>query len=419
MTAEEMKPAKSGPLSGIRVLDFSRVLSGPYATLILADLGADVIKIETTDKGDETRAFPPFMGPLSHYFIALNRGKKSLALDLKSDRGRDIARALARQSDVLVENFRPGVMDRLGLGYDVLSADNPGLCYCSISGFGADSPLTDKPAFDIVAQALSGAMSLNCEPGSAPTKLSIPLGDMAGSIFSVFGILAAIIERNATGKGRHIEVAMLDGMLGMLGYLAQRFFVTGKSPEPMGTRHPSIVPYGSYPTSDGYIIVACLTERFWHCFAGALGRPELATDPRFAQYTTRLENREALEDIVQTIMREHDTQYWLAQLDRHGVPNAPILDVKQALEQPHTQARGLIDTAFHPAVGEIRALRTPLRFGGEPLRADRPPPLLGEHSREILAQLGGLSQTDIDALIRDAIVCQDDTPHSADAARSR
>lgn len=404
MMQDENKTGKSGPLSGLRVLDFSRVLSGPYATLILSDLGAEVIKIETTDKGDETRAFPPFIGPFSHYFIALNRGKKSLALDLKTDRGREIARTLARQSDVVIENFRPGVMERLGLGYDVLAADNPKLCYCSISGFGADSPLNDKPAFDLVAQALSGAMSMNCEPGSPPTKLSLPMGDMAGSIFAVFGILAAIIERHSTGKGRHIEVAMLDGMLGMLGYLAQRFFVTGKAPEPMGTKHPSIVPYGSYPTSNGHIVVACLTERFWLCFARALGQPELASDPRFAQYTSRLENRAALEEIVESIMRQHDTEYWLAQLDQHGVPNAPILDVKEALEQPHTRARRLIDTAFHQAVGEIRAVRTPLRFDGEPLSAKEPPPLLGEHSVEILSGLAGLSQSDIEELIRNSIV---------------
>lgn len=405
---EDSSSGKKGPLRGIRVLDFSRVLSGPYATLVLSDLGAEVIKVETIDKGDDTRAFPPFKESFSHYFIALNRGKKSLALDLKSEQGREIAKTLARQSDVVVENFRPGVMDRLGLGYDTLSAENPGLCYCSISGFGADSPLTDKPAFDIVAQALSGAMSLNREPGGRPSKLSIPLGDMAGSIFGVFGILSAIIERHSTGKGRHIDVAMLDGLMGMLGYLAQIFFVTGEAPQPVGTKHPSIVPYGAYPTSDGYVIVACLTERFWQSFAHALDRPELASDPRFAEYTTRLENREALEEIVETRMKQDDTDYWLTQLDSHGVPNAPILDVREALEQPHTSARGLIDQAFHPMAGEMRALRTPLRFGNEPLDANVPPPLLGEHSVEILSRLAGLSQSAISDLMENSIIHQNE-----------
>lgn len=402
----ECKPttAGTGPLAGLRVLDFSRILSGPYATLILSDLGAEVIKVEAIEKGDETRGFPPFKGPFSHYFIALNRGKKSLALDLKSLEGVKIARDLARTADVVVENFRPGVMDRLGLGYDALGADNPRLCYCSITGFGEDSPLTDKPAFDVVAQALSGIMSINREAGGAPNRLGIPLGDMAGSIFAVFGILAALVQRQTTGRGQRVDVAMLDGLLGMLGYLAQIYFVSGKAPEPLGTKHASIVPYGSFPTRDGDIIVACLTERFWQNFARALGMPELASDPRFSEYATRLQNRGELDAIIDLRMRADDTDFWLKQLNDFDVPNAPILDIAQALEQPHVKARGLVEVTYHPAAGDMKVMRTPLRFAGAPLTASVPPPLLGEHTAEILRSILGLSENRLADLVADSVI---------------
>ncbi|WP_425050288.1 CaiB/BaiF CoA transferase family protein [Psychromarinibacter sp. S121] len=381
---------RGGPLAGVKVLDFSRILSGPYATLTLADMGADVVKVEPLGKGDETRGFPPFKGPLSHYFIALNRGKKSIALDLKDPRGVAVAKALAAQADILIENFRPGVMERLGLGYDVLSQANPGLIYCGISGFGAESPLTDKPAFDIVAQALSGAMSLNRAPGQPPNKLGLPLGDMAGSIFAVFGVLAALHQRGETGKGQKVDVAMLDSLMAMLGYLAQIYFVSGKKPEPVGTKHPSIVPYGAFPTSDGHVIVACLTETFWKSFARCLGLPELAEDPRFARYDERLANRDALETIIDARMRQETTAYWLERLDAHDVPNAPILDVDEALEQPHVAARGLVQTVTHPEAGEMRVVRGPLRFDGKAPAVGRAPPLLGEDTLEVLGEILGM-----------------------------
>ena len=406
MTKEDSKTARPGPLAGIRVLDFSRVLSGPYATQILSDLGAEVIKIETVDKGDETRGFPPFKGPLSHYFIALNRGKQSVALNLKTAKGAAIAKQLAQTADIVVENFRPGVMDKLGLGYETLSAENPELLYCSITGFGDDSPLCDKPAFDIVAQALSGVMSVNREPGAAPNRLGIPLGDMAGGIYALFGILAALVERNSTGKGQRIDVSMLDGLIGMLGYLAQIYFVTGKAPEAVGTKHNSIVPYGAYPTADGHVIVACLTERFWRNFANALDMPEIASDPRFSEYTMRLQNRAELEKIIETRMRARDTEFWLARLEEHDVPSAPILDVGQALEQPHARERNLIANSSHPAVGEIKAVRTPIRFDGKVLDASRAPSLLGEQTADVLSRLLGISGNEMDELLQTSVAFQ-------------
>ena len=382
---------RTGPLSGVKVLDFSRILSGPYASMILADLGAEIIKIEPIEKGDETRSFPPFQGELSHYFIALNRNKKSVCLDLKTPEGLAIAKQLSQQCDIVLENFRPGVMDRLGLGYDALKADNPSMIYCSITGFGKNSPHGNKPAFDIVAQALSGVMSVNCEPGQSPNKMGLPIGDLAGSIFSLFGILAALHERNTTGHGRHVEVAMLDSLIAMQGYLSQLYFITGQSPKPVGTRHPSIVPYGSYPTKDGHVIVACLTERFWHNFARCLEMEDLITDPRFAAYEKRLANSAQLEPMLQARMLQNTTKYWLERLTVFDVPNAPILSVGEALDQEHVAAHQLIETVNHPEVGDMRLVRGPILFDGEGPGPSSAPPLLGENTKEVLANELGYS----------------------------
>jgi len=397
-------PPRTGPLAGIKVLDFSRILSGPYASMVLADLGAEVIKIEPIDKGDETRNFPPFLGPLSHYYIALNRSKKSVSLDLKSAEGQRLARQLAAQSDIVLENFRPGVMDRLGLGHDVLRADNPGVIFCSITGFGTDSPHGDKPAFDIVAQALSGVMSVNREPGQPPNKLGLPLGDMAGSIFSLFGVLAALHERNVTGKGKLVEIAMLDSLIAMQGYLSQIYFITGKTPPPVGTRHNSIVPYGAFPTKDGYVIVACLMERFWHNFARCLGMEELITDDRFALYEQRLANREELEPIICARMPEASTAEWLDRLSASDVPNAPILSIAEALEQDHVVDRHLIETVTHPVVGDMRIVRSPIRFDGVGPAPASAPSLLGEDTAAVLAAELGLAGDEIRRLREQGVI---------------
>ncbi len=390
---------QKGPLSGLKVLDFSRILSGPYASMVLADLGAEIIKVEPIENGDETRNFPPFQNGMSHYYIALNRSKKSISLDLKSPEGADIARRLSQKCDIVLENFRPGVMDRLGLGYEDLRADNPGLIYCSITGFGKNSPHADKPAFDIVAQALSGVMHMNREPDQAPNKLSLPLGDMAGSIFSLFGVLAALHERNLTGQGKLVEIAMLDSLIAMQGYLSQIYFVSGQDPEPVGTRHPSIVPYGSFPTSDGHVIVACLTERFWHNFARCLGLEVLIDDPRFALYENRLAHRDALESEICARMQMDTTEYWLDRLTEFDVPNAPILSVAEALEQPHVAAHGLVENVTHPDVGDLKLVRSPMLFDGKGPAPATAPSMLGENTREVLAQELGLGPEEIDALL--------------------
>ncbi|KMK68539.1 CaiB/BaiF CoA-transferase family protein [Puniceibacterium sp. IMCC21224] len=399
---QENTPA--GPLAGVKVLDFSRILSGPYASMVLADLGAEIIKVEPIESGDETRNFPPFQGGLSHYYIALNRSKKSVSLNLKTPEGVQIAKDLAQQSDIVLENFRPGVMDRLGLGYDTLRALNERLIYCSITGFGTNSPHGDKPAFDIVAQALSGVMSVNREPGQPPNKLGLPLGDMAGSIFSVFGLLAALFERNSTGRGKHIEVAMLDSLIAMQGYLSQIYFVTGQSPQPVGTQHPSIVPYGSFPTSDDHVIVACLTERFWHNFARCLDREDLIKDPRFALYAERLANRAALEPIIHARMTQDSTAYWLERLEQFDVPSAPILSIGEALEQDHVAQQGLIETVTHPQIGEMKLVRGPIRFDGVGPAKATAPSLLGENTADVLMHKLGFDPDAVDRFVTKGIV---------------
>jgi len=394
----------AGPLGKLQVLDFTRVLAGPYATLILGDLGAKIIKIEAPGKGDDTRGFPPFHNDLSHYYTAMNRNKASLAIDLRQAEGRDIALRLAEQSDVLVENFRPGVMDRLGLGYQQIAARNPRIVYCSISGFGMEGPLSDKPSFDIVTQALSGAMSVNGEPGGGPAKLGLPLGDMVGGINGSIAILAALTERSETGRGRHIDISLLDGLIGMLGYLAQLYFVTGKSPQPVGTRHPNLVPYGSFQTADGHVIVACLTEDFWKNLARAIGRAELIEDARFASYDSRLKNRDALDAEVAGEMVKRTTQEWVRILEEGDVPHAPILSVEQALQHPNTIARGMVTKVQHPELGEFNMLGRPIKFPGSPQSDLKPPSQLGADTRAVLREQLGLSDADLDALYQHKVL---------------
>jgi len=387
---QDVPAAWAGPLADIRVLDFTRVLAGPSASLALADLGAEVIKIEPPGTGDETRTFPPFREGESHYYIAINRGKKSIVIDLKTAEGVALAKDLASRCDVVIENYRPGVMERLGLGYEALAADNPGLVYCSISGFGQTGPLRDKPSFDIVLQALSGALSVNGEPGAPPTKLGIPLGDLVGGINGPIGILAALHERTRTGRGRLIDVSLLDSMLGMLGYLAQIAFFTGDDPQPQGCQHPNLVPYGSFPALDGAIIIACLTDSFWSRVCRALDMPELADDTRY----NSLEKRRLARDAVNTLVSDFTRKKTVAELEQllsdHQVPNAPILGVKEALAQPQAAARDMVVETEHLTLGKLPIVNRPIKFPGSPQPVPQAPAVLGEHTEAILQDILGL-----------------------------
>lgn len=394
----------AGPLAGVRVLDFTRVLAGPAASLALADLGAEVIKVEPPGTGDETRTFPPLRDGESHYFLSVNRGKKSIVIDLKTQAGVALARDLACQCDIVVENYRPGVMDRLGLGYDTLSALHPGLIYCAISGFGMTGPLKDRPSFDIVLQAMSGALSVNGEPGGLPTKLGIPLGDLIGGINGPIAILAALHERHATGRGRLIDISLMDGMIGMLGYLAQLSFFTGEDPTPQGSQHPNLVPYGTFPASDGSIVVACLTNAFWGRICAALGRPELTNDPRFDTIEKRRDQREAVNALLSDFTRGQTVEALAELFAEHQVPHAPILGISQALAQPQAIAREMVVETDHKTLGKIPIVNRPFRFADQAQPAPSAPPVLGEHSEAILSDLLGLDADAIAKLRADRIV---------------
>lgn len=393
-----------GPLAGVRVLDLTRVLAGPMASQLLGDLGADIIKVEPPGKGDETRGFAPFLGTESHYFVSLNRGKRSVVLDLTKPEGADILRALARKADVLVENFRPGVMDRFGLGADVLMADNPRLVYCAISGFGLTGPLRDKPSFDIVTQAMSGVFSVNGEQGRPPVKLGIPIGDLSGGIFGAISILSALHERGATGRGRLIDVSLFDGTMSLLGYLSQLAFLTGEDPKPVGNAHPSVVPYDAFPAADGAIVIACLADRFWPKLCAALGIPETGADPRFATMALRRENRALIEPRISAITAARTVAEWERVLLEHDVPHAPVLGVRAALAHPQARARGMVAEVEHPTAGTLRLLGRPIKFPGEDQAALKPPPTLGQHSAEVLREELGMAEEAIEDLRRRGVI---------------
>jgi crotonobetainyl-CoA:carnitine CoA-transferase CaiB-like acyl-CoA transferase len=387
-----------GPLAGVRVVDLTRILAGPFATQVLGDLGADILKIEPPDRGDETRHFPPHRDGQSHYFVSINRSKRSLVIDLRREAGRDVLRRLVTTADVLVENYRPGVMDRLGLGYTALSALNPRLVYCAISGYGQTGPLRDRPSFDVITQAMTGVMSVNGERGRPGLKLGLPIGDMVGGVFGPVAILSALLERQVTGRGRLIDVSLFDGMLGMLGYFAQLSLMMGQEPEPMGSGHSKIVPYGSFPTTDGSILIACLTPQFWIKLCQAIGREDLVDDVRFRTMPLRCDNRAALDAITGDMTATRTTAEWETLFAAADVPCGSVLSVGAALNQPHAAARDMLVTVDHPTLGKLPMVGRPVKFPGSTQARLRPPPLLGEHTLAILRNDLGYGEEEITAL---------------------
>jgi crotonobetainyl-CoA:carnitine CoA-transferase CaiB-like acyl-CoA transferase len=394
----------AGPLAGVRVIDFTRVLAGPAASLALADMGAEVFKIEPPGTGDETRSFPPMRDGESHYYLAVNRGKKSIVVDLKSAEGLALVKDLAARCDVLVENYRPGVMERLGLGWEELHAINPRLIYCSISGYGQTGPLKDRPSFDIVLQAMSGALSMNGEPGGLPTKLGLPIGDLVGGINGPIGILSALYERERTGVGRHIDVSLMDGMMGMLGYIAQLAFFNGADPQRVGSQHPNLVPYGIFPAREGSIVIACLTPGFWGRVCRSIGRGELCDDPRYDTLEKRRDAREEVNAIVTDFTSQHSVEELVAIFTEHEVPHAPILGVTEALAQPQAVARGMVVETQHATLGAIPIVGRPIRFTDAEQPVPEAPPVLGQHTDAVLAEVLDLSPERIAALRASGIV---------------
>ena len=385
-------------LDSVKIVDFSRVLSGPYATLILGDLGADIIKVEEPAEGDATRENRPLVNGQSHYFLSLNRNKRSIGLNLKSPEGQEVAHRLAASADVLVENYRPGKMASFGLDYASVARINPRVIYCSITGFGQDGPLAMTPAYNDVVQGLSGVMSLNGEPEGMPVKVGIPIGDLAAGMFAAMGILAALYERKTNGSGKHLDISMLDCLLGMLGYSAGWYFATGKSPHRVGSRHHSIAPVGVFKTLDGKdLILAVFITKFWRRFCGAAGREQLATDSRFASAQSRVDNSLELYPIIEEVVASKPLAEWLKLLAVGDVPHAPVLSIGEALEQDYVRHRKMVVEATHPTYGPVKMVGPVIKYRGEAAAPPTAPPMLGEHTAEVLRSYG-FSESEIGRL---------------------
>ena len=391
---------------GVRVLDLSRMLAGPYGSMLLADQGAEVIKIEEPDGGDPMRVMgPPFLpGGESAYFLAINRNKKSIALDLSADAGRRVFHDLVAHADVVWENFRPGVMTRLGCDYATLAALNPGLVMCSISAYGQDGPYRDWPAFDLALQAMGGAMSITGERAGSPVRMGLPMGDLAGGMFGSFAVAGALFRRARTGRGGHVDLSLLDCQVALLSYLAQYFWADGNVPRPLGSGHASVVPYQALATQDGHLILAIFAEKFWSAFCEAVGRPEWAADPRFRTNRDRVAHRDALMPLVEGLFAERTTADWLARLRAAGVPAAPIQTVDRVLADPQVRHRRMVVEVAHPAHGPVPTLGTPIKVDGELELPVTPAPELGQHTDQILTELLKYSGECVAALRQQGVI---------------
>lgn len=392
-------------LSQITVLDLSRVLSGPYCTLMLADMGARVIKVEHPRRGDDTRAWgPPFTGGESTYFLSVNRSKESLTLDFKQTEGRRILEALIGRADVLVENFRPGTLERLGLDYASLAARFPRLIYASISGYGQTGPRRDLPGYDAVAQAEGGLMSVTGAADGPPFRLGLPIADLVSGLLAAQGILLALLARTQTGRGQHVDISILDSVAALLTYHATGYFATGDNPQRMGNGHPSIVPYDIFEARDGQLMLAVGNDEQWRRFCDAAGLSALARDDRFTTNPGRVGNRGQLQPILDRALRERDRADWIGRLRQAGVPCGAVRTVGEMLDDPQLQARNMIGAVAHPAAGEIRLVGIPVKLSADPVRPYEPPPLLGEHTDAILGTDLGLSPDELKILREQGVI---------------
>jgi crotonobetainyl-CoA:carnitine CoA-transferase CaiB-like acyl-CoA transferase len=391
-------------LSHIRALELGQVIAGTFGDMILADLGAEVIKIEPP-RGDLGRnPHIAYLKGESAVFVTMNRGKKSAVIDLKQQRGLEVFYDLVRRSDVVVDNFRPGVLERMRVDYDTLAAINPRIVCCSITGFGRKGPHRDMPSFDLIHQAMSGHLSITGEPDGRPVRVGIPLADLGSAMFAVQAILAALVARERTGRGQRVELSMFEAMTFLLSYDATMYLNTGEVPHGWGTGHAYHVPWQAFQTSDGWLVVATREEVFWRSFCAAIGRPELAEDPRYAKNLARLAHRDELIPLLEARLRERTTAEWLATFKEYSVPSAPVNDLAQALADPTlTENDGLVDLPYAP-LGSVRMLANPIRLSGTPTERCGPPPLLGEHTRAVLTEVAGYSNETIAELEREQVV---------------
>ncbi len=391
------------PLDGIRVVDLSRVLAGPYCSMILADLGAEVIKVEELPNGDEARQVGPFVGGVSAYFVSLNRGKMSMTLNLKDPRGMALLTGLARRSDVLLENFRPGTMERLGLAYRTLHQINPRLVYASLSGFGQTGPYASRAAFDIVVQGMGGMMSITGEPGRPPVRVGAAVGDLGAGLFTAIGILSALQARERSGLGQQVDVGMLDCQVALLEYAVVRYTTTGEIPGPLGTRHPWITPFEAFEAKDGFIVLGVGTKH-WRRFCDALGMAALAEDPRFVTGAVRMEHYDSLRPIVANVIRTETVAEWVRKMDEIGVPCGPVNTVDRVVADPQVRARDMIVGVEQEGVGTVKMAGCPVKLSSTPAGIQGPAPHLGEHTEQILTRLLGHGADDVGRLRQAGVI---------------
>jgi CoA:oxalate CoA-transferase len=376
-----------GPLEGLKILDLTRVLAGPYCTMILADLGADVIKVEMPVTGDDSRHFGPYQKGESAYFMSLNRNKRSIVLDLKSPEGKETLKALLMKVDVVVENFRPGTMEKLGFGYETIRLFNPAIIYAASSGFGHTGPYSQRAAYDGVVQAMGGIMSITGEEGGKPTRVGPSVGDINAGMFTAIGILAALEHRHKTGEGQKVDVAMLDCQVAILENAIARYVVTGEIPRPAGNKHSSIVPFEPFDTSDGELMIAAGNDGLWQTFCKVTGLEALAADPRFDTNPKRHENYLVLRPMIAEVIMTKPTAEWQKLLDQAGVPNGPINSVDSVIKDEQVLAREMIVEVDHPVAGKLKMPGIPIKLSATPGAILRPAPTLGEHTEEVLREL--------------------------------
>jgi len=393
------------PLENIKVLDLSRVLVGPFCTMILSDLGAEVVKLEVPGTGDDSRSFGPFKNGRSLYFLSINREKKSISLNLKTERGKDIFRDLVKQFDVLMENFRPGTMEKLGVGYDTLKEINPGLIYAAASGYGHSGPDAKKASYDILAQAMGGMMSITGWPDTPPTRVGMSLGDITASLYAAIGILAAIQYRNATGKGQKVDVSMLDCQVSILENAITRYQVEGRSPGPIGNRHPTISPFQAFKASDRYFVIGCGNDSLFRRLCEAIGRKDLLMRKDFATNDLRTQNLEALVFELDKSFCQKTADEWVEVIDRAGVPCGPINTIDKVLAEPQVNARKMIATVEDKQAGQIKIAGNPIKMSClEDSTFRGPAPEIGEHNTDVFTRMLGLSKEEVNALKQHGVV---------------
>ncbi|WP_377807072.1 CaiB/BaiF CoA-transferase family protein [Azospirillum sp. A29] len=399
----------AGPLSHIRVLELSRVLAGPWSAQTLADLGADVIKVERPGAGDDTRAWgPPWAGDQSAYFLSTNRGKRSITIDFERPEGQELVRRLAAQADVVIENFKVGGLVKYGLDYDSLKAVNPRLVYCSITGFGQTGPYRNRAGYDFMIQGMGGLMSItgqpDGEPGAGPVKVGVAVTDIFTGLYATIGIMGALAHRDRTGEGQQVDLALLDVQVAVLANQAMNCLVGGKAPQRLGNAHPNIVPYQAFATRDGYIILAVGNDGQFAKFCTVAGRLDLAKDERYATNPARVANRKELVALLEELIRTRDSQDWLGALEQVGVPCGPINDLAAVFEDPQVKARNIHQDLPHPTQGSVPTVASPIRYSGTPLVHDTAPPTLGQHTDTVLAESLGLGEADIAALREKGVI---------------